>query len=453
MAEKKKRMSPYSVLILSFLLIIIIGTTLLSLPVSSFPGQKLSMVDALFIATSAVTVTGLVITDINYTFTLFGKTVLIILVQLGGLGVMTFSSVIVLLLTRKIDYTAKKIIQKDLNYNTLFNIQAYIKNLIKIVFLIEFIGAFCLFFVFIKKFSFLKAVYYAAFHSISAFCNTGFSLFPDSLSAYRTNVPVNLIIPLLITLGSLGFTTLNSIYISLFPKFRSDNKRMHFTLTARLSVIVSLILIISGTVLTLLIEMSNPETLKNFVFHDKLLLSFFQSVSIRTAGFQTLNLIHMKNSTLILYMILMFIGASPGSTGGGIKTTTIAVITLGVFTTLSHRKNIEFHKREISWRIFNKAIALVFISVMYIFFTVFILSYIEKEQKFILLLFEVISAFGTAGLSLDITPVLSSFSKILISLTMFLGRVGPLTVAMALTMKRRKKGRYSYPVDKIQIGC
>ncbi len=228
---------------------------------------------------------------------------------------------------------------------------------------------------------------------------------------------------------------------------------MHFTLTARLSVIVSLILIISGTVLTLLIEMSNPETLKNFVFHDKLLLSFFQSVSIRTAGFQTLNLIHMKNSTLILYMILMFIGASPGSTGGGIKTTTIAVITLGVFTTLSHRKNIEFHKREISWRIFNKAIALVFISVMYIFFTVFILSYIEKEQKFILLLFEVISAFGTAGLSLDITPVLSSFSKILISLTMFLGRVGPLTVAMALTMKRRKKGRYSYPVDKIQIGC
>lgn len=448
----KKRMSPYSVLIISFLFIIIIGTILLSLPVASFPDKRLSIIDSLFVATSAVTVTGLVTTDINYTFTLFGKTVLIILVQLGGLGVMTFSSVIVLLLTRKIDYSAKKIIQKDLNYNTLFDIQSYIKNLIKIVFLIEFIGAFCLFFVFIKKFSFLKAVYYAVFHSISAFCNTGFSLFPGSLSEYRTNIPVNLIIPVLITLGSLGFITLNSIYMLLFPKLRSDNKKIHLTLTARLSIIVSLILIFSGTLITFLVEMSNPETLKNFVFHDKLLLSFFQSVSIRTAGFQTLNLIHMKTPTLVVYMILMFIGASPGSTGGGIKTTTIAVISLGIYTTLTHRKNIEFHKREISWRVFNKAVALVFISVSYIFLTVFILSYIEDDQKFILLLFEVISAFGTAGLSLDITPALAPFSKVLISLTMFLGRVGPLTVAMALAIKRRKKGNYSYPVDKILIG-
>ena len=453
MAEFKKRMSPYSALILSFLFIIIIGTTLLSLPVASFPGRKLSVVDSLFIATSAVTVTGLAVTDINYTFTLFGKSVLIILVQLGGLGVMTFSSVIVLFITRKIDYTAKKIIQKDLNYNTLFNIQLYIKNLIKIVFLIEFIGAFCLFFIFIKKFSFLKAVYYAVFHSISAFCNTGFSLFPGSLSEYRTNIPVNLIIPLLITLGSLGFTTLNSLYTRLFPKNKSEKRKIRLTLTARLSIIVSLILIILGTILTFLIEMNNTATLKNFVFHDKLLLSFFQSVSIRTAGFQTLDLIHMRNSTLIFYMILMFIGASPGSTGGGIKTTTIAVITLGVYTTLAHRKNIEFHKREISWRVFNKAIALVFISVVYIFLTVFLLSFLEKEQKFILLLFEVVSAFGTAGLSLEITPLLSPLSKLLIALTMFLGRVGPLTVALALTRKSRKKGIYSYPVDKIQIGC
>jgi trk system potassium uptake protein TrkH len=451
-AEKKKRISPYSALILSFFFIIIAGTILLSLPAASFPDRKLSLVDSLFVATSAVTVTGLVITDINYTFTIFGKTVLIILVQLGGLGVMTFSSVIVLLLTHKIDYTAKKIIQKDLNYNTLFNIQVYIKNLVKIVFLIEFTGAFCLFFVFIKKFSFLKAVYYAVFHSISAFCNTGFSLFPGSLSEYKTSIPINLIIPVLIILGSLGFSTLNNIYTVLLPQTKNENRKIRFTLTARLSVIVSLILIISGTILTLLIEMSNPDTLKNFIFHDKVLLSFFQSVSIRTAGFQTLDLIHMRKPTLILYMILMFIGASPGSTGGGIKTTTIAVITLGVYTTLIHRKNIEFHQREISWRVFNKAVALVFISLIYIFITVFLLSFFEKEQKFILLLFEVVSAFGTAGLSLDITPVLGPLSKLLISLTMFLGRVGPLTAAMALTIKNRKKGSYSYPVDKIQIG-
>lgn len=449
--SRKKSLSPYSILIYSFILIIIIGTILLTLPVFSMPGIKVSVIDSLFITTSAVTVTGLVAEDINATFNIFGKTILIILVQLGGLGIMTFSSLIVLFIRRKINYTAKKVIQTDLNYNTLFNIQAYIKNLIKIVFLIEFTGAVCLFFVFIKKFGILKAIYYSIFHSISAFCNTGFSLFPSSLLEYQTDRAINIIIPVLIILGSFGFSALNSFSLFFDKKLKNKNKKIKMSLTARLSIIISVILIISGTVLTFLIEMFNPHTLQQFPLSDKIIISFFQSISVRTAGFQTLDLINMKRATLFLYMILMFIGASPGSTGGGIKTTTVAVISLGIISVLTNKKEIEIKRKKISWSVYNKAVTLIFISVIYITFAVFILSLFEKDHKFIFLLFEVISAFGTAGLSLDLTPVLSDASKLLISLTMFIGRVGPFTVAMAISSHNRKKGSYTYPTENIQI--
>lgn len=449
--SRKKSLSPYSILIYSFVLIIIIGTALLTLPVFSIPGIKVSVIDSLFITTSAVTVTGLVAEDINTTFNVFGKTILIILVQLGGLGIMTFSSLIVLFVTRKIDYTAKKVIQTDLNYNTLFNIQAYIKNLIKIIFLIEFIGAVCLFFVFIKRFSFLKAVYYSIFHSISAFCNTGFSLFPYSLVEYQTDRAMNIIIPVLIILGSFGFSALTNFSLFFNKKLKNKNRKIKMGLTASLSIIMSIILIISGAALTFVIEIFNPHTLQSFPLPDKIIISFFQSVSVRTAGFQTLNLIDMKKATLSLYMILMFIGASPGSTGGGIKTTTVAVIALGIVSVLRNKKEIEIKKRRISWSVYNKAVTLIFISIIYITFTVSILSLFEKDHKFISLLFEVISAFGTAGLSLDLTPTLSNPSKLLISLTMFIGRVGPFTVAMAISTYNRKKGTYTYPKENVQL--
>ena len=368
---------------------------------------------------------------------------------------MTFSSLIVLFLTHKINYSTKKVVQKDLNYDTLFNIQKYIKNFIKIVFIIEFTGAVFLFFVFIKRFSFLKAVYYAVFHSISAFCNTGFSLFPSSLKDYQTNIIINIVIPALIILGSLGFAALNNIYMYVERKFEAKGRKKRkfkMNLTSKLSIKVSLILIIGGTLSTLMIEMSNPETLKNFDFHNKILLSFFHSVSIRTAGFQTLELSGMKTTTLLVYIILMFIGASPGSTGSGIKTTTIAVIILGIFSLMKGKKDIEVSGRRINWIIFNRAVSIVFISILYVIVVVFILSILEKEAGFLVLLFEVVSAFGTAGLSLNMTPELCILSKLLISVTMFVGRVGPLTVAIPLVIKARKVGIYRYPKEDVYVG-
>ena len=450
--SRKKSISPYWILLDSFIVIIFIGTVLLTLPISSATGVRVSIIDSLFTTTSAVAVTGLVVNDVSTTFSLFGKTVIIILIQLGGLGIMTFSSIIVLLISKKISYRTKKIVQEDLNYNTLFDIQKYIKNVVKTVFFIEFIGAFLLFFTFIKRYSLWKAVYYSVFHSVSAFCNAGFSLFSANLAEYKSNISVNVIISSLIILGGIGFAVLSNIHSYIRKKLKNDRNKIRLSLTTKMAVLVSVILIAAGAVITLIVESYNPATLQNFTIHDKILTSFFQSVTTRTAGFQTMDLANMRVATLILYIFLMYIGASPGSTGGGVKTTTIGVIILGVYSTLTSREDIEIKRKKIAWDVFNKAASIVFISLTYIICIVFFLSLLEKNKGFLELVFETVSAFGTVGLSLNITPELGNISKLLIALTMFIGRVGPLTVAMALSEHNKRKGTYKYPVEDVQVG-
>ena len=450
--SRKKSISHYWILLDSFLIIIFIGTVLLTLPISSATGERVPVIDSLFTTTSAVAVTGLVVNDVSTTFSLFGKTVIIILIQLGGLGIMTFSSIIVLLISKKISYRTKKIVQEDLNYNTLFDIQKYIKNVVKTVLFIEFLGAFCLFFTFIKKYSFWKAVYYSVFHSVSAFCNAGFSLFSDNLGGYRSNISVNIVICSLIVLGGIGFAALNNIHLYIKKKIKRDKNKIRLNLTTKMAVLMSAILIAAGILVTFVIEANNPATLQNFSMHDKILASLFQSVTTRTAGFQTMDLANMRIATLISYIFFMYIGASPGSTGGGIKTTTIGVIILGVYSTLTNREDIEIKKKKIAWDVFNKATSIVFISLTYIICIVFFLSLLEKNKGFLELVFETVSAFGTVGLSLNITPDLGSISKLLIALTMFIGRVGPLTVAMALSAHSKRRGSYKYPVEDVQVG-
>ena len=450
--SRKKSLSPYLILLNSFIIIIFIGTVLLALPISSTTGHGIPIVDSLFTTTSAVAVTGLVVNDVSTTFSLFGKTVIIVLIQLGGLGIMTFSSLIVLFVSKKISYQTKKVVQEDLNYNTLLDIQKYIKNVVKTVLFIEFLGAFGLFFTFIKEYSFLKAVYYSLFHSISAFCNAGFSLFSDNLVGYQSNISVNLIICTLITLGGIGFAVLNDIHLFIKRKFKKEKKKIKLTLTTKMAIVVSLILMLGGTLLTLLIEAHNPATLQGLPFHDKVLISLFQSVTTRTAGFQSLDLVDMKIATLILYLFMMYVGASPGSTGGGIKTTTMGVLILGVYSTLTSREDIEIKRKKITWDVFNKATSIVFISLIYIICVVFFLSLLEENIGFLELVFETVSAFGTVGLSLNITPDLSVISKLLITSTMFLGRVGPLTVALALSARSKRKGTYKYPSEDVQVG-
>ena len=443
---KNKSFSPYMTILLSFVIVTVLGGILLSLPISVNYGKSVKLIDGFFIATSAICVTGLSSIDIGSVYNTFGQIVILILIQLGGLGVITFTSVIIILISKKIGYYTKKIVQEDINIDTTFRIEEYVKKVIFSVILIEFVGAFVLFFEFIKRFNFLKAVYYSLFHSVSAFCNAGFALFSDNLYGFKNSFLINITIPLLIFLGGIGFSTILNCY-NVFTK-----KEKRLTLTTKLSIKISIFLIIAGTFAMFILEYSNKSTIGNLSFVQKLEASFFQSVSTRTAGFNTISILGLKRSTSLLFIILMFIGASPGSTGGGIKTTTFGLIALGTWATLKNKDGIEYDKRSISWRIYSKAIAILFISLIYTTICIFLLILFERNKNFLDLVFEVYSAFGTVGLSRDLTPSLSDISKFILIVTMFVGRVGPLTITLALSKSNFKKGHYTYPQENILIG-
>ena len=443
---KNKSFSPYMTILLSFMVVTILGGILLSLPISMRYGKSVKLIDGFFIATSAICVTGLSSIDIGSVYNIFGQMVILVLIQLGGLGVITFTSVIIIMISKKIGYYTKKIVQEDINIDTTFKIEEYVKKVIFSVIIIEFIGTVILFFEFIKKFGFLKAVYYSFFHSVSAFCNAGFSLFSDNLYRFKNSFIINMTIPLLIFLGGIGFSTILNCYNVL----RKKEKRL--TSTTKLSIKISIFLVIIGMVAMFILEYSNKSTIGNLSFGQKLEASFFQSVTTRTAGFNTISILGLKRSTSLLFVILMFIGASPGSTGGGIKTTTIGLIILGTLATLKNKDTIEYDKRSVSWRIYSKAITVLFISLIYTTICVFLLILFERNKNLLDLVFEVFSAFGTVGLSRNLTPSLADISKFILIVTMFVGRVGPLTIALALSKSNLKKGRYTYPQENILIG-
>ena len=443
---KNKSFSPYMTILLSFMVVTILGGILLSLPISMRYGKSVKLIDGFFIATSAICVTGLSSIDIGSVYNIFGQMVILVLIQLGGLGVITFTSVIIIMISKKIGYYTKKIVQEDINIDTTFKIEEYVKKVILSVIVIEFIGTVILFFEFIKKFGFLKAVYYSFFHSVSAFCNAGFSLFSDNLYGFKNSFIINMTIPLLIFLGGIGFSTILNCYNVL----RKKEKRL--TSTTKLSIKISVFLVILGMVAMFILEYSNKSTIGNLSFGQKLEASFFQSVTTRTAGFNTISILGLKRSTSLLFVILMFIGASPGSTGGGIKTTTIGLIILGTLATLKNKDTIEYDKRSVSWRIYSKAITVLFISLIYTIICVFLLILFERNKNLLDLVFEVFSAFGTVGLSRNLTPSLADISKFILIVTMFVGRVGPLTIALALSKSNLKKGRYTYPQENILIG-
>lgn len=443
---KNKSFSPYMTILLSFMVVTILGGILLSLPISMRYGKSVKLIDGFFIATSAICVTGLSSIDIGSVYNIFGQMVILVLIQLGGLGVITFTSVIIIMISKKIGYYTKKIVQEDINIDTTFKIEEYVKKVIFSVIIIEFIGTVILFFEFIKKFGFLKAVYYSFFHSVSAFCNAGFSLFSDNLYGFKNSFIINMTIPLLIFLGGIGFSTILNCYNVL----RKKEKRL--TSTTKLSIKISIFLVIIGMVAMFILEYSNKSTIGNLSFGQKLEASFFQSVTTRTAGFNTISILGLKRSTSLLFVILMFIGASPGSTGGGIKTTTIGLIILGTLATLKNKDTIEYDKRSVSWRIYSKAITVLFISLIYTTICVFLLILFERNKNLLDLVFEVFSAFGTVGLSRNLTPSLTDISKFILIVTMFVGRVGPLTIALALSKSNLKKGRYTYPQENILIG-
>ncbi|SHH24253.1 TrkH family potassium uptake protein [Tepidibacter thalassicus] len=443
--RKKNRLSPAQFMVLGFAIIILLGALFLNLPIASQNGESVGFINALFTSTSAVCVTGLVVVDTGTHWTVFGKTIIIILIQVGGLGFMSMATLFSILIGKKICLHQRLLIQEALNQYDLSGLVRLTRHILVGTFIIEGIGAIILSMVFIPKMGFLKGLGYGVFHAISAFCNAGFDLMGNfsSLTSYTENIVVNIVIMALIILGGLGFTVIFDII-----KKRNFSK---LTLHSKIVIFMTSFLILIGFILFFAIEYDNPKTLGNLSFKGKIIASMFQSVTTRTAGFNTIDLAAMKDSSKFLTIILMFIGGSPASTAGGIKTATLGVLILAVIAFIKGKEDVEAFGRRISYSVVNKSLGVVAIGLSIVVFVVMSLSLTEVKFDFLDTLFEAVSAFGTVGLSLAGTPNLSLIGRILIALSMFAGRVGALTILFALS-NRKQKNLVRYPEDKVIVG-
>ncbi|MDK2828335.1 MAG: trk/ktr system potassium uptake protein [Clostridium butyricum] len=429
--NKLKHISPGRLIVLGFFSVIMIGAFLLMSPFSRRSGVDVSFVDALFTSTSAVCVTGLIAIDTADTFNLFGKTVVAMLIQIGGLGVTSIGVGLILLIGRNVGIKQRMLVKEALNLTSMKGIVKLIKAVIIMTISFEIVGAILSYIVFSKDYKPLDAVGISIFHSIAAFNNSGFDILGNfqNLSSYRDNILLNLVTCGLIIFGGLGFLTIKEIIEKhSFEKF-SLHTKIVITMTGSLLIV--------GTVLL------------KFTENISWLTAFFYSTSARTAGFSTAPLSGFTSAGLFTLVILMFIGASPGSTGGGIKTTTFFAIIKNVYSASTNKHCVAF-KRELSKNTIAKASIIATLSLTLVVVDTFILSIIEPEFSFMQILFEVTSAFGTVGLSTGITPSLSDLSKLIITLTMFIGRLGPLTMATIWTFK--PTSHVHYLEEDITIG-
>jgi len=436
--------TPPRILTAGFAMIILIGTVLLSLPQATIDGRGLPLIDALFTATSAVCVTGLVVVNTGTHFTLFGQLVILTLIQIGGLGFMTFATLFAIILGRKISLKERLLLQEALNQVTLEGIVRLTKYVVQISLAIETAGALILTLCWSQEMGWGKAAYFALFHAVSAFNNAGFDLFNNfsSLTGYTDNLLVNATMMLLIIAGGLGFAVLADLI------FQKGKK---FTLHSRAVIITSLLLIAAGTVVIFVLEMNNPQTLAPYNLKTKILASLFQAVTPRTAGFSTLNIANLRDTTQLFLITLMFIGASPGSTGGGIKTTTFLSIILSVIATFKGGNNVSFRERTLPKDLIQKAVAITSLAALLVFLVTSLLT-VSENMDFLEIFFESVSAFGTVGLSTGITPYLSALGKTAVIVTMYCGRLGPLTLAFALNKKAAAISHLKYPEERLIIG-
>jgi len=442
------QISPVQQFVVSFLLLIFAGTFLLKSPYATVNG--ISFVDALFTSTSAVCVTGLAVLDTGKDLTFTGQVMIIALIQLGGLGFMTFTIGIFSMLGGNFSLKWRFAFSEIYNEVAIIPPAQILKRIIFYTVIIESITSLILFTQFIKKFNLADAIWFSVFHSISAFCNAGFSTFTDSLMPFNNNPIVIIPISLSIILGGLGFIVLSEL-AGLKPSIKKPVFRQ-FSLHSKIVIVSTILLVISGSILFLFLEWSH--LLKNFSFTEKILASYFQSVTCRTAGFNSVDIGSLRHSTLSIMMLLMFIGGSPGSIAGGIKTTTFAVITGMVISKFRGKNQVVFWDRSISEDIINKSMTLVILSFIFIYAsTITILSVhsFDEKNSFLQVIFEVISAFATVGLSTGITPRFPEQSKILLTIVMFVGRVGPFAILTAISV-RKKIVEFEFVDENIMIG-
>jgi len=448
---RKRQLSPAQLLSLHILGLIVLGGLLLSLPAASAPGHRISFLDAFFTSTSAVCVTGLIVIDTPNALSFFGQSVLLLLIQAGGLGYMTVSTLIMLAFGRRMSMQERLTLADALNVTTLEGLLRFAGTVALLTFAIEAVGALILGIRFAQDVGWAKGLWFGLFHAVSAFNNAGFALFSDNLVRYRGDLTINLVITTLIICGGLGFFVLSEV---LRLRQRSG---VGMSVHAKLVLGITAVLIVSGTLGILALEWANPKTLGPLGFGEKLLAAYFQAVSPRTAGFNTLSIGDMTVPALFLSILLMFIGASPGGTGGGVKTTTFGVTVMAIWATVRNRADVTSYHRRVAPEVIARAFAISLIAFLGVNLVAGLLL-VAEGQDLLATLYETVSAFGTVGLSMGVAGSVLSLSgffgtggKLLIMLMMFMGRVGPLTMALALAGGGTAP-RVRYAEGKVLIG-
>ncbi|WP_285142162.1 TrkH family potassium uptake protein [Lactococcus petauri] len=435
-----KNLTDLQIIFLSFLFVVILGGSILSLPISSKAGEYTSFVDSLFTAISATCVTGLAVLDTSTYWSFFGQVIILILIQVGGLGFMTLVASIFLLLNQKVSMKSRTALQKTYSVSHLGFKKSLVLGILFISLIAEFIGSVLLSFIFIPEYGWLKGVWFSVFHSVSAYCNAGFDLFGNSLISYDHSPYTMLVISLLIVCGSLVFIVIMDLI--------GYKKRHKLSLHSKLALIVTGILILFGMLLFFITRFSfyKSDFLVYFV------QSLFFAITPRTAGFAIQDYSSLSQASLFLTIILMTIGGTSGSTAGGIKTTTIGVFILNIRAVIRREKHTRFGNRTIPQNLVKQSYESIFLYFSLVIISTFLLLVLEPNLKLDQVLFEVVSALSTVGLSMNVTPELSSASKGLIGLLMFIGRVGIFTIIYSLNTKNREEALYKYPEENVMVG-
>ena len=453
MTEKKKfTFSTTQIILLSFLVTIFAGGALLALPISSATGEAVPFLDALFTATTASCVTGLVTLPTASTWSIFGQAVILILIQVGGLGIITIMSGLMILMNRKLGIGDRLLIQDAFNLNTMSGLAKFVKNVLLGTLIIEGVGAILYMIVFIPEFG-TRGIWISVFNSVSAFCNAGIDIIAEnSLCNYATNPLINIVTSALIVLGGLGYIVWWDV-LRVIKSRSPKNKKIfrHLTLHSKIAITVTAGLILVGAILIFAFEYANPLTIGEMSLFDKIQVSFFQSITTRTAGFATIAQENLTNASAAVSIILMLIGGSPVGTAGGMKTVTIAVLVCSAFATIRNKNDATLFGRRISVESINKAVAVV---VMFLTIcaasTIFLMA--TSDATAIDAVYEAVSATATVGLSRNFTATLNTVGKLIIILTMYFGRVGPISLAVALGSKNESQNVISEPTENISIG-
>lgn len=454
--KRKLSLSTTQVLALGFLIAIAIGSFLLCLPISSADGRQTPFIDALFTATTSVCVTGLVVVNTFQHWSNFGQVVILILIQSGGLGIVTFTTSLMLILRRRVTLKDRMLLQDAYNLNTMTGLVKFAKKVIKGTIIIEAIGAFFYCFTFIPEFGLGKGIWVSVFTAVSAFCNAGIDIIgPDSLAPYLTNVNVNLTTMFLIIMGGLGFIVWFDV-VDIIKSIKKKETPVHsffnrLSLHSKIVLTTTLTLIILGAATVFVFEYSNDLTIGLLSLPNKILASFFESVTLRTAGFLTFSQKNLRTTTGLFALILMFIGGSPVSTAGGVKTSTVALVIISAMSAIHGSDYGVAFNRRLPNRTMRKALAVILISLLFCF-TGVILLLTYNDGDLLDVMFEVVSAIATVGLSRDYTATLNFAGKIIIIMCMYAGRIGPITLPIIFSSRKSKYGLATFPKEDITVG-